>query len=121
MRDHAKFVAIREQKASGALRMDTDAWQKRLTGNLPNQCSLPMLCEEEDAGKGKRKICLIWTCKNAVTMEVTRYQIQAVRVTDGDFDTADREKILSWSAETPEFKAELRQGEYDDVTLCMVM
>jgi hypothetical protein len=71
-----------------------------------------MLCEEDALDSGKRKICLIWTCRNAVTMEVTRYQIQAVRITDGDFDTADKEKILTWSVETAELKAELRQGEY---------
>jgi len=111
-RDHAKFVKIREQTASGALRLDTDAWQKRLTGNLPSQCSLPMLCEEDELHSGTTRICLIWTCRNAVTMEVTRYQVQAIKNSDGDFATADQDKILSWWTDTMEFKGEFRHGEY---------
>jgi hypothetical protein len=104
MRNHETFAAIQAAKASGAVQSDVDTWQKRLCGAFPHQCTMPMLCEENEVSNGEVAIKVIWTCRNAVSLEVTRYEVHCVR-SGGEYD-------CSYFTSGPELTLQLKLGEY---------
>jgi hypothetical protein len=54
LRDHDKFVILLEERASGARGVEgSQLWQRRLCGNQPHQCSIPMLCQEDYSSRKK--------------------------------------------------------------------
>ena len=110
VRDHEKFSTRQQEKDSGAVTSDIDSWQKRLTGATPHQCTMPMICEENYSLSDKSKVSvhLIWTCKNAVSLEVTRYELHLSQL--GGY-TGDTVSSLRWP-ESPEIQLQLTVGEY---------
>jgi len=111
MRDHNKFVAQRAAEAQvgakgGVDTKDGSEWKLRLTSSLPPKCAMPMLCEEEYGSNGKCVIQVMWSCANAVTLEVTRYDLE-VRLTP---ITLVGSPAQLYSCPTPELKVPLVQG-----------
>ena len=110
MRDHAKFVALREKQESGS----TANWKKRLTSSMPPKCSMPTLCDEVYGSDDKVAIHLIWSCKNAASLEVTRYDMEVIT------DRAREKQEVKVGLGTPELmpysqpeaKLSFREGAY---------
>ena len=114
-RDHEKFSTRQQEKDSGAVTSDIDSWQKRLTGATPHQCTMPMICEENYSLRDKSKVSvhLIWTCKNAVSLEVTRYElhIRVDRALSSLRSPEDQLSSFAWP-DSPEIQLQLPVGEY---------
>ena len=97
MRDHAKFAELREKQASGA---GKEYWQRRLTSSLPPKCSMPLLCEEDYLSDGTVALMVIWSCKNAASLEVTRYDMELL--------SSQRKGAIDAGREPPSREEELR-------------